>query len=206
MHWFYSPDGTQRHEVDDEALAALARDGRLTGEMLLWREGLTEWRPARDVRPDLFAPAGADLPPPPPPADFEPVPQPVFAPPPPPAAGLPYYQPVPPQRPTNASALTSVISGGIGMAAATTSFCCCFGVIVSPVAGIVAVIFGHLAYGAAKDQPSAESDKNMALIGLILGYLTLAITVGYVLYLLLVVGVAGMAAMAEGMKGGSFNP
>jgi hypothetical protein len=205
MNWFYSPDGTQRHEVSDEALAGLARDGKLTGEMLLWREGLTEWRPARDVRPELFAPAGSALPPPPPPPDAAPAAPPVFAPPS-PAASMPYYQPVPPQRPTNASALTSVISGGIGLVSATTSFCCCLGVIVSPVAGLVAVIFGHMAYSAAKGYTVAENDKNMALVGLICGYLTLAITVGYILYLVLVVGVAGMAAMAEGMKGGSFTP
>lgn len=205
MNWFYSPDGVQRHEVNDEALAEMARGGKLTGEMLLWREGLAEWRPAREVRPDLFGLTASDLPPqPPPPPPVATVSQPVLAPSA-PAPGVPYYQPVAPQQPTNASALTSVISGGIGLVSATTSFCCCFGVIVSPVAGLVAVIFGHMAYSAAKDHPAAESDKNMALIGLILGYLTLAITVGYLLYLLLVVGVAGMAAMAEGMKGGSFN-
>jgi len=202
MNWFYSPDGAQRQQVDDEALAELAREGKLTGGMLLWREGLAEWRPAREVRPDLFGLAGSDVPPPPP--EVAPASQPVFAPPA-PAPGVPYYQPVPPQRPTNTSALTSVISGGIGLVSATTSFCCCFGVIVSPVAGLVAVIFGHMAYSAAKGHPAAESDKNMALVGLILGYLTLATTVGYVVYLVLVVGVAGMAAMAEGIKGGSFN-
>jgi len=201
MNWFYSPDGIQRHEVDDEALAELAREGRLTGDMLLWREGLAEWRPARELRADLFTPAAAAGPPPPPP----PPETPVFAP---AAAGpaLPVYQPVPPQRPANAGALTSVISGSIGVATAITNFCCCAGIVVTPIAGLVAVIFGHMTYSAAKEHPEAEKDKNMALIGLILGYLSLLITAGYVLYLVLVVGIAGIGVMAEGLKNGSFPP
>ena len=58
MNWFYSPDGIERLEVSDEALAALVREGKLTGDMLLWREGQDGWRPAREVRADLFAADG----------------------------------------------------------------------------------------------------------------------------------------------------
>lgn len=203
MNWFYSPDGIQRLEVGDEVLAALVREGRLTGDMLLWREGQEGWRPAREVRADLFAAEGPSLVPPPPP-EPPPAAPPMVAPVT-PAAPSPYYQPPPAQRPTNAGALTSVISGGVGVVIAATGFCCCFSGILSTVAGLVAVIFGHQAYSAAKIYPEAENDKTLALIGLILGYLTLATSLGAFLYNLLVVGIAGMGVMAEGLKHGSFN-
>ena len=205
MNWFYSPDGTQRHEVSDEALMALARDGRVTGDTLLWREGQAEWRPAREVRPDLFG-AAAELPPPPPPP---PAPETTASPSPwasaGPAGGIPTYAPMAPRRPTDPSALTSVISGAVGLVASTTGFCCCFGFLVAPVAGLVAVIFGHQVYSKAQGHPEAENDKNLALIGLILGYVTLVLTVGGILWNLIFVGFAGMASAIEGAKHGSFN-
>lgn len=201
MNWFYSPDGIQRLEVGDEALAAMIRDGRLTGDMLLWREGQDGWRPAREVRADLFAVESV-----PPVASPEPEPTgpPMVAPVTPPAPS-PYYQTPPMQRPANAGALTSVISGGVGVVIAATGFCCCLSGILSTVAGLVAVVFGHQAYSAAKFHPQAENDKTLAIIGLILGYLTLATSLGAMLYNLLVVGIAGMGVMAEGLKNGSFN-
>lgn len=218
MNWFYSPDGSQRHEVSEEELTGLAREGRLTGDMLLWREGQPDWRPAREIRPDLFPASGLPGAPPAPP----------HAPPPPPPApdpsvtvhlggsgglktrlGDPYAPPTygtgSAMRQTNSAALTSLISGIIGVVGATTGFCCCFGFLLAPVAGLVAVIFGHQAYAKARGYPEADTDKTMALVGLILGYLCLALTVGGILFNLIFVGFAGMGAALEGMKTGNFN-
>lgn len=208
MNWFYSPDGAQRHEVSEEALAALARDGRVTGDSLLWREGQSEWRPAREVRPDLFGPPADQPPPPPPPSPTVPE---VTTPSPPwasvsPAAGIPAYAAVAPKRPTDSGALTSVISGAVGLVGAATGFCCCLGFLISPIAGLVAVIFGHQVCGRAQGHPEAESDRSLALIGLILGYATLLLTIGGIMWNLLVVGFAGVASALEGAKHGSFNP
>lgn len=206
MNWFYSPDGTQRHEVSDETLLALARDGRVTGDTLLWREGQADWRPAREVRPDLFG-APAELPPPPPPppaapeAPASPSPWASVS----PAGGTPSYAPMVPKRPTDSGALTSVISGAVGLIGATTGFCCCLGFLLAPIAGLVAVIFGHQVYSKSQGLPEAENDKTLALIGLILGYLTLLLTIGGIIWNLVVVGFAGMATALEGAKHGSFN-
>ncbi|MFN0129345.1 MAG: GYF domain-containing protein [Verrucomicrobiales bacterium] len=218
MNWFYSPDGSQRHEVSEEVLAGLARDGRLTGDMLLWREGQPDWLPAREIRPELFPVGGS-------PSDLPPRPS-VPPPPPPPAdpsatarlggsgglnprMGDPYAPPTygsgSPRQQTNSAALTSLISGILGVVGATTGFCCCFGFLLAPVAGLVAVIFGHQAYAKAQGYPEADTDKTMALVGLILGYLCLALTVGGILFNLIFVGFAGMGAAMEGMKTGNFN-
>jgi hypothetical protein len=79
------------------------------------------------------------------------------------------------------------------------------GFLVAPIAGVVAVVFGHQVYSKTQGHPEAESDKNLALIGLILGYLTLLLTVGAILWNLIFVGFAGMATALEGAKSGSFN-
>jgi len=215
MNWFYSPDGTQRHEVSDEALAGLVRDGRLTGDMLLWRDGMSDWRPARVVRPDLFGGGGGmsggrdEVPPPPPPPLLETTPGSPAAPsqvPPPAAPGIPYHQPMPIRRASDSGALTSLISGIIGLVGATSGFCCCFGFLVAPIAGLVAVIFGHQVYSKSQGHPEAESDRTMALAGLILGYLSLLLTVGGFIWNLVFVGIAGMGAALEGIKSGAFSP
>lgn len=204
MKWYYSPDGSQRHEASEEELASLARDGRLTGHMLLWRDGWEGWRPAREARPDLFGQSLAEPPPPPPPG------APASTPPTWGHPAAPYTTPGPsmmgPKRPADPGALTSVISGGIALVSALTGVCCCFGPIVSPIAAIIAIIYGHIVYGKAKGHAEAESDRNLALVGLILGYLALLSTVVYFIYMLAVVGIAGMGAMAEGMKGGFPRP
>lgn len=210
MNWFYSPDGTHRHEVDEDALVALAREGKLTGDMLLWRDGLTDWRPAREVRPDLFAGGATAGPPPPPPVAGPSVSLgggtgslrlPVGG----ASPGGGSFPPSPPIRPTDSAAVTSAISGGIALFSAVSSFCCCVTTFISPIAGLVAVIYGHQAYSKARGYPEAENDRNLALLGLILGYISLLVTLGYWLYLILVMGLAGIAAMAEGASQGSIK-
>lgn len=144
----------------------------------------------------------ADVPPPPPPAEVTPPPAeivPIGAPtesdsalsipqsaPPPPA----YYPPAPPVQPRDSAAMSSVISGSIGLAVSVSGFCCCFGALIAPVAGVIAVVFGHMAYGKTQGYPEAERDKNMALVGLVLGYLTIALSVGSVMFQLLSVGLS----------------
>lgn len=72
--WHYSPDGIQHLEVSDARLAELARSGQLTAEMLVWQPGMDAWRPAREVRNDLFSEGHASALPPPPPAETGPTP------------------------------------------------------------------------------------------------------------------------------------
>jgi len=101
--------------------------------------------------------------------------------------------------------VTSAISGGIALFSALSSFCCCVTIFISPIAGLVAVIYGHQAYSKAGKYPDSENDRNLALLGLILGYISLLVTLGYWLYLILVLGLAGMAAMAEDISHGSIK-
>lgn len=51
--WFYSNGSEQYGPVTDEELKALVKDGKLTRERLVWKEGMPAWTPAGQV-PGLF--------------------------------------------------------------------------------------------------------------------------------------------------------
>lgn len=51
MNWFYAIAGEQKGPVTPEQLDALIAQGVITGESLVWREGLPSWQPLRNVRP-----------------------------------------------------------------------------------------------------------------------------------------------------------
>ncbi len=180
--WFYSTDGSQRFETSEDGLRRLFGEGKIGPDTLVWREGLAQWLPLREARPEwlatpapVAAPVAAPVPPP----------TPVTLP---PAAILlgpdPGYR-----KPLDASALTSAISGGLGVLVSVGGFCCCFGFLLAPLFGGVAVIFGHMARSQAGNHPEAERDKQFATVGMILGYAALLIAFGMFLFHLLFVGV-----------------
>jgi len=63
MNWFYVDAGQQAGPVPDEQLDELVRNGKVRGDTLIWREGLANWQPYSQARPEGIQPA----PPPPPP-------------------------------------------------------------------------------------------------------------------------------------------
>ena len=56
MNWYYAVGHQQQGPVTEAQLRALAKDGVVTPDTLVWREGLASWQPWRTV-------AGAGLPP-----------------------------------------------------------------------------------------------------------------------------------------------
>lgn len=131
-----------------------------------------------------------------PPYSQPPYGQPPYAPPPPPAypqQGMPatgYMQPGPAGQPQmanyvqpvvaiapNGLALTSMIAGIVSL------------VLCGAVAGIVAVITGHLALSRANQLPPQLARRGMAIAGLIMGYISIAATV-----LVIIIAVASAGA------------
>lgn len=51
MQWYYAADGKQAGPVDEGEWDALVRSGAISGSTLVWREGMAEWRPYREVAP-----------------------------------------------------------------------------------------------------------------------------------------------------------
>jgi uncharacterized RDD family membrane protein YckC len=60
MNWYYVDAGQQAGPVDDAGLEALVRSGKVQPETLVWREGLANWQPYREVSSAAAAvPVGA---------------------------------------------------------------------------------------------------------------------------------------------------
>ena len=48
--WFYRRDGEKKGPVDTQQLRRLAQSGQLLPDDLLWKEGMAEWKPAREAK------------------------------------------------------------------------------------------------------------------------------------------------------------
>ncbi len=101
-----------------------------------------------------------------------------------PAYGQPAYaapgMPMPVAQPSNSLAVWSLVTGILSL------------VLCGAVAGIVAVITGHMALNRAKTLPPELARRGMALAGLIMGYISIAGTV-----ILIVVYIIAIAAAAS---------
>lgn len=53
MNWYYVHAGKQAGPVDDAGLEQLRRVGTVQLDTLIWREGMAEWRPFGEVKPEL---------------------------------------------------------------------------------------------------------------------------------------------------------
>ncbi len=47
MNWYYAVGSQQQGPVTDEQLQALVKDGVVTGDTLVWRDGMANWQPYR---------------------------------------------------------------------------------------------------------------------------------------------------------------
>lgn len=62
MNWFYESGGQQQGPVSESELDRLIAEGRITMATLVWKEGMNDWRPLREVRPAVGgAPAAGGL-------------------------------------------------------------------------------------------------------------------------------------------------
>jgi TM2 domain-containing membrane protein YozV len=61
--WFYAHGDARRGPVSEDQLKALAADGRLRADDLVWQAGMAAWAPAATV-PGLLPPPASGAPPP----------------------------------------------------------------------------------------------------------------------------------------------
>lgn len=59
MTWYYAVGQQQLGPVTDDQLQALAKDGVVSGDTLVWRDGMANWQPWRTVGGPAVAPAPA---------------------------------------------------------------------------------------------------------------------------------------------------
>lgn len=169
MQWYYSKNATQVGPVPDAELRAKIAAGEVTGSDMVWHEGMPDWRPLSAVDELQVAqpaqPAAAGTSPPVPPA----------------VGASPYATPAAPADyavppPTSGLAIASFVCGLIGVVTCTL------------ITGIPAVICGHMALKAMRDLSKPVGGRGFAVAGLIMGYVSLLLIVGFMV--LMFIGLA----------------
>ena len=89
-----------------------------------------------------------------------------------PPAGVPYGTPAYQAPSTNGLAIAALVCGLLGFATCVSS--------------IPAVILGHMARRQIRDSGGAQQGDGMALAGLILGYVVLALFIAYIVVIVIV--------------------
>lgn len=176
--WFYAKDGEQHGPVEADDIRSRQKSGELSNATLVWKEGMAQWSPLEEVL-ELREPVpseGESV------AEGSPsVPNLAQAP-----AAAPMNQPAPqliaPVQ-QNTMALVSMILGIISIA-----------LCMMALTGIPAVICGHIARKQFRESPVPQSGEGMALTGLILGYVAIAITVAYIVFMVIIFAGAASAA------------
>ncbi|NJK90534.1 MAG: DUF4190 domain-containing protein [Blastochloris sp.] len=153
--WFYARNSERIGPVDASVLRELFAAGQIRPDDLVWEEGMKDWVKAGDALPSLNQP----------PPEI-PVATPNQAWP------DPQVHPYPAQARDSSLAIVSLVSGIISLV--TFIFCC-------GILGLVPIVTGHLALREIRDQPGL-SGKGMAQAGLIMGYISLSITVLIILF------------------------
>jgi len=173
MSWYYAKQGKQEGPIEQIALQSLIQTGQVAPGDLVWREGLENWKPAREV-PELSPPPGvpaeASVPPGAPPtgiAPSSPGTAMMTAQPPP---GAPYLVAPPP---TNGLAIASMVCGIVSLPM-------CY---VWALAGLPAVICGHMALKAIRGSLTPLEGRGMAIAGLATGYLAIAFQAMFLIFL-----------------------
>jgi len=145
QQWYYAKGSEQRGPVSEQELIGLIESGAVHAADLVWREGMPEWRPARDIAELATAfqkaiPVQEGAVPPPPP-----------------------LMTAAPGGETNPMAIASLVLGLLSFG------CGCF-------VSIPAIICGHLALSQIKAAPGRYKGRELAIAGLVIGYLTLVIS------------------------------
>jgi hypothetical protein len=163
MQWYYSKNGTQLGPVEEGELRAKLAAGEVSQADLVWKDGMPDWQPAARVAELTFSPFSAS-----------PTGSPQAT-----AGTSPYSPPVHASyggfapAPTSGLAIASLVCGIMGLVT------CLF------LPGIPAVICGHMALSRMAEPNVRLAGRGMAIAGLIMGYLSILIAVGFVLVVII---------------------
>ncbi|GAA5477368.1 GYF domain-containing protein [Haloferula helveola] len=152
-HWYYGVAGNQKGPVEEHEIRAMLAAGQINSSTIVWREGMDTWKPISEV-PEW---SGQVLSPQASPYQT-------------PQAGYSGgYSPVP-VVPNSGMAIASLVCG---ISSLVLLFSCFVGIL----AGIPAVICGHMALKQIKEAELPMGGRGMAIAGLVTGYVTIGLTV-----------------------------
>lgn len=147
--WYYGLNGQQNGPVEDDEIRAMLASGMINGQTIIWRDGMEEWLPILQV-PEWASQVVYQAPTAPGPS------------------AVPGYGPLP-VVPNNGMAIASMVCG---ISSLVLLFSCFVGIL----AGIPAVICGHIALKQIRDYVLPMGGRGMAIAGLVTGYITIGIT------------------------------
>ncbi|CAN5145821.1 hypothetical protein BH23VER1_BH23VER1_32970 [soil metagenome] len=162
--WYYVTLAGEKAEAPNNDLTAAIQSGLVARDTLVWEEGMANWQAAGQVRPELFGspPLAAPAPSLSQPSPLSDVP----------------YPPPPPGRTTPGLTVASFVCGLVSIVLG-----------LGALTGIPAVILGHMAMKLYRTEPEIHEGRGLAVAGLVLGYISIALTVlGILLFLLLIGG------------------
>lgn len=161
VEWFYGKDNTQHGPISELEIRNLISTGKIEQTSIIWREGMQDWLPLRDVPEFQISDSGHG----------HQAPQQIGA--------QTYMAPAP----TESLAVISMVLGILSIVAS----CMYVGIIF----GIPAVICGHLSIKKINNSPVALSGKGMAIAGLITGYLGSLISLCLIGFIIVAISVNG---------------
>lgn len=167
MSWFYADKREQPIPATEEDIRQLISRGEILPETLVWSGGMSGWEAASRAKPEWFQSPG------PPSGEFQPLSHP----------SAPVYQ-MPPGYAaaygmipiTDGLATASFVCGIVGV---FLSLCYGMGVFCS----IAAVVMGHISLSNIKKSGDMLQGRGLAVTGLILGYLIIAIIAAVVVFI-----------------------
>lgn len=157
--WFYGKDNAQHGPVSDLEIRNMVTSGQIDMNTIVWREGMTDWLPMKDVpefQPSSGTPSGTASP---------------YASPQTYAGQAPYAGAIP----TDGMSIAALVLGILAIVS-------CY---VWALFGIPAVICGHMSLKKINNSPVPIQGKGMAIAGLVCGYLGILIQLIMIVFIVL---------------------
>lgn len=185
MQYHVGRDGHQFGLFTEEEIGQGLQSGRFLTSDLVWREGMPQWKPLVEVfgfaaaaalsAPMVSVSHGGPMPAnfPPPPAAYQHV-----------GVGV---------MPMSGLAIGSMVVGIISL---VSFFACPIGIVL----GLPGVVCGHMSLVQIRNSGNQMQGKGMAIAGLIMNYVAMAIGAVILLFFVLFIGI-GAASAAAGGKG-----
>jgi hypothetical protein len=152
MYTIIGADGAEYGPITGDQLRQWILEGRANAQTRARAEGSAEWKPLVEFLE--FAPALTGKSGSPPAASATPV----------------TIGPIPVAPRNNPMAVAALV---MGILSATVGLCCCYGIPFN----VLAIIFGLVALAQIKANPVVEQGRGIAIAGLVLGTLSIALAV-----------------------------
>ena len=162
--WFYGKDSTQHGPVSELEIRNLASSGEINMDTIIWREGMDDWIPMKDV-PE-FQPSEGNI------------------------SNTQSPQTNPGQAPY---AGVVIPTDGLSIAALVLGILAIISCYVWALFGIPAVICGHMSLKKIKSSPTPMQGKGMAIAGLVTGYIGIAIQLFMIIAIVVAFSSASMS-------------